>query len=284
MFGTSLRILVVTAAVLLALFAPAPASAGTDRYTTITSLPYTISSPGGYRLTGNITYSTPYTNAITINCDNVVLDLDGFTIVYGISPLISPASPAIRATGRSNITIRNGKLRGFPRAIWLTGDGSLASLVVEDITATETYAWPAIFLETTTGAIVRRCQIANTTYTQGSTTSPITGIRMSGKSPVVTDNVVTLMKAASNTNVGIDVGGCSFAVVERNTIWNEVQSPYDGSIGIVAGGTGNIVVDNRIANTYIGVQYSNASGVYRDNIAVSCFYGYYYGTDAGNNH
>lgn len=283
MFGTNLRVLVVIAVALLALSAPGTATAGTDRYTTITSLPYTINSPGGYRLTGNLTLTTLYTSAITINSDNVVLDLDGFTIVNGVSPAINGPSPAIKATGRSNITIRNGKLRGFWRAIQLTGDGSRASLVVEDITAMEFVNGPAIFLENTTGAIVRRCQVANTILLLAPGNFATTAIRMSGKSAVVHDNVVTLTKPDSGL-IAIDVSGCRFSVVERNSISNDTFSPGDNTVGIEVNGVDITVADNRIANMYWGVRFGTPVGVYRDNITVNCINNYTGGTDAGNNH
>src|ERR1039458_5339386 len=46
--------------------------------TPITSVPYTISIPGSYYLTTNITATT--SNSIVINTNGVTLDLSGFTI------------------------------------------------------------------------------------------------------------------------------------------------------------------------------------------------------------
>ncbi len=47
--------------------------------TKITSLPYTISSPGFYYLTGNLSY-TGSGNGITVSSDDVTLDLMGFRL------------------------------------------------------------------------------------------------------------------------------------------------------------------------------------------------------------
>src|SRR5262245_36759187 len=42
--------------------------------------PVTLSRPGSYRLSGNLTIADPDTTAIEITTDNVTLDLNGFTI------------------------------------------------------------------------------------------------------------------------------------------------------------------------------------------------------------
>jgi hypothetical protein len=47
--------------------------------TRITSLPYTITSPGFYYLTSNLSYSGS-SNGITVNSNDVTLDLMGFSI------------------------------------------------------------------------------------------------------------------------------------------------------------------------------------------------------------
>ncbi|MBU4448351.1 MAG: hypothetical protein KKD99_07175, partial [Proteobacteria bacterium] len=47
--------------------------------TKITSVPYTISSPGFYYLGGNLTYSGTG-SAISVDADNVTLDLMGFSL------------------------------------------------------------------------------------------------------------------------------------------------------------------------------------------------------------
>lgn len=45
----------------------------------IGSLPYTITSPGNYELESNLTYAGKL-NAIEVNADNVVINLNGFSI------------------------------------------------------------------------------------------------------------------------------------------------------------------------------------------------------------
>src|SRR6185295_16428367 len=61
--------------------APAPTMKTLDQVearTLISSAPFTISQPGSYYLTANLTVSSG--NAITIAASGVTLDLNGFTI------------------------------------------------------------------------------------------------------------------------------------------------------------------------------------------------------------
>jgi hypothetical protein len=269
----------IAALLALPLVAAAPASAGTDRYTSITSLPYTINTPGGYRLTTNLALSSG-TAAITINCDNVVLDLDGFTIVN----TTQQGAHGITAVGRSNVTIRNGTLRGFWLAMTLQSYPTApmpTGIVVEDMKVLESKLG-GIALANVSGAIVRRCNIANTI----SQDDQAIGIRVSGATARVIDNNVHRTKGnTSFMPTGIDVSGCDGSVVERNTISNPLPlTPSDYTMGINANGEGITVVGNRITGMYFGVSYSTAgTGPLRDNTVLSSIYPYTGGTDAGNN-
>ena len=69
---------------------------------------FTISQPGSYYLTGNITVSSGH--GININADDVTLDLNGFTIS---STAATAEGNAINLNGfRSRIAISNGNIRG----------------------------------------------------------------------------------------------------------------------------------------------------------------------------
>jgi hypothetical protein len=82
--------------------------------TKITSLPYTISTPGFYYLSSNLTSSS---SGINIKSSNVTVDLMGFKITgpgglgYGISIYKDTAS-------LENVEIRNGTINGFYTGIW----------------------------------------------------------------------------------------------------------------------------------------------------------------------
>jgi hypothetical protein len=74
--------------------------------TRITSLPYTISSPGFYYLTGNLTYTVTSTG-ILVNSDDVTLDLMGFRLTG------SGSSAGIDINGHNNVEVRNGSLNSW---------------------------------------------------------------------------------------------------------------------------------------------------------------------------
>ncbi len=90
--------------------APAPTMLSLSQMeprTPISSAPFTISAPGSYYLTTNVTVSGG--NAITINANNVTLDLKGFTISSTQNPAGTNSGILLGTTGPlTNITIVNG--------------------------------------------------------------------------------------------------------------------------------------------------------------------------------
>jgi hypothetical protein len=74
----------------------------------ISSAPFTISQPGSYYLTTNLTVSGG--NAITIATNGVTLDLNGFTISSTTNPASGTA--VLINGGLQDITIQNGHIRG----------------------------------------------------------------------------------------------------------------------------------------------------------------------------
>ena len=93
--------------------APAPVMKSLDQIearTPISSAPFTIVQPGSYYLTTNLNVTSG--NAITINTNQVTLDLNGFTIS---STEASPTGTGILLANtpiNSDITIRNGHITG----------------------------------------------------------------------------------------------------------------------------------------------------------------------------
>jgi hypothetical protein len=111
--------------------------------------PVTLSQPGSYRLTGNITVSDANTIAIQITADHVTVDLNGFSI---IGPTVCTSSPAVcpptangigiqagnrdGLAGPRGIRVFNGAVRGMgSTGIFITGAGSLVERVTADSNA-----------------------------------------------------------------------------------------------------------------------------------------------------
>jgi hypothetical protein len=99
----------------------------------ITTLPYTINTQGHYCLNRNLSTAISTGNAITINTDFVVLDLNNFKLGGGAAGTASEAV-GVYANERSNLTIRGGNIRGFAFGIVVQGTiGTPAqNIVVED--------------------------------------------------------------------------------------------------------------------------------------------------------
>ena len=102
--------------------------------------PVTISQPGSYRLSGNLTLPTGM-NGIEIQVPNVTIDLNGFSII-GFGTFTSPAPIGIAFTGAlpaKGITIKNGTITGPMFALSLgtafVGFGSTlgAEAVLQDL-------------------------------------------------------------------------------------------------------------------------------------------------------
>ena len=97
--------------------APAPTMKTLDQIearTPISSVPFTITQPGSYYLTTNLT--TTVSNAIVITTNGVTLDLGGWTISSTVANAANGGTAILltgTATARlSDITIFNGHIRG----------------------------------------------------------------------------------------------------------------------------------------------------------------------------
>jgi parallel beta-helix repeat protein len=78
--------------------------------TEITSIPYTISTPGSYYITQDLT-STTY--GIYVAVDNVTIDLRGHSLIGN-----SANSGGVYLWGRKNVEVKNGTIRGFVYGVY----------------------------------------------------------------------------------------------------------------------------------------------------------------------
>ena len=81
--------------------------------TAITALPYTITSPGLYYLSNNLTSSETSNNAITVNADDVTIDLMGFCLTGPGKGSGTSNNGIMVAATRTNVEIRNGSIKAF---------------------------------------------------------------------------------------------------------------------------------------------------------------------------
>jgi len=96
--------------------------------------PYKITVSGSYKLSSNLSVTTVTVDAIDINADNVVLDLNGFSIT-SVDTTCTPSTSGpncqgvggngIRSISGTNVTVRNGSVTGFSFGALLAGIGNL---------------------------------------------------------------------------------------------------------------------------------------------------------------
>ncbi len=102
-------------------------------------LPITITQSGSYKLTSNLSSGSTTTNVIEINADDVTLDLNGFSIIGPrtctgdnatlVCTNAGMTAHAITASGRKNITVKNGITKGFDTGVNLQSVASRGNVV-----------------------------------------------------------------------------------------------------------------------------------------------------------
>jgi hypothetical protein len=229
--------LLLSALLALALGA-APARAETVNCTAITSVPTIITVQGIYCFTGHLATAITSGNAIDIQTNNVIVDLNGFKL-GGLAAGAGTTAIGIHALDRQNVTIKNGTVRGYLRGIQLETAGASQGHIVEDIRA-DLNKFVGIEVDGA-GNIVRNNQVVTT---GGSTTfganASANGILILGSGARVLNNdIINTFKAGTGTATGINFSGA----------------------------TGAFAVNNRITTADRGIDYnSGATGKYRDNL------------------
>ena len=228
--------------------------------TPISSVPYTISQPGSYCLTRNLTM-TADSNGITVKADNVTIDLMGFSL----KGRGGGNKDGITMTDCWNVEVRNGTVEdwgGF--GIFASGSDSTGhrvinvrfnrnglvgvrlegdSHLVKDCTSVFN-AWGIAvnFGCTVTGNIVSWNDVSGIDAVSGC---------------LVTDNTVY------NNGKGIRIAGGG-NLVKGNTV------RMNSETGITVDGTDNVIEENLITATLVGIRFNEAGNFYANNRAADC--------------
>jgi parallel beta-helix repeat protein len=251
--------LVLVAALIGVLGFTAPARAETINCTAIASLPYVISAQGVYCFTGHLNTSITVGNAITVNANNVIIDLNGYKL-GGLSAGLGTTAVGIYATQRSNITIRNGTVRGFLQGIWLDDPSPYTTSqghVIEDIRADQ---------------------------------NTLTGIYVDGSGNIIRNNLVVTTGGATCCGANVDATGIVASGSGPRVLNNDVIEVTAQGTGMARGvyfgfgtTTGALAVNNRITQATRGIDYGANTGKYRDTLTFGVGAPSTGGTDAGNN-
>ena len=257
-----------------------PAQAETVDCTPVTSLPVTISAQGIYCLTGNLATSQTSGNAITINANNVTLDLNGWKVGG------QAAGPGTMATGiyseAANVTVKNGIVRGFIAGVSLRGRGA----TVQGITADQNTR-VGIYVEGQ-GSLVQGNQVVDTGGSTEAQNSSAMGIGVMGSGSLVQNNLVSgLMAVGSASEYGVFFYGGAVQSTARNNIVNDAARPTGGgsSNGVMMQGPSAVAVSSNIVTNFtVCVNYaSGATGTYSRNTAIGCDTQYAGGTAGSGN-
>jgi Right handed beta helix region len=238
----------------------------------IGKVPFTITKPGNYYLTKDLTVtkSDPKFgfDGIQIAANNVTIDLNG----RELSTTGGRGTGINSATDVSNITIRNGVIRGFGTGVYLADNDHALIEDVRVLGSKTVGLW--IVME---HAAIRRCVVRDTGG--GGTSTIVKGILVERDYAIVEDcTVVGLTRDLATIAVaGIDVD--HFARVRGNTVLCSL-APAALTIGIHTGVSGEID-GNTVESFAKGVELS--TGVYRNNSVFTCTAEYTGGTDGGGN-
>ena len=225
----------------------------------ISSLPYDISAPGSYYLTGELTGSV----GVRVLTDNVTIDLMGYSLLGDSS------NDGIWMYNRTNVEIRNGTIRGFNYGIYAGGTNSNHNRV-KNVRVLDNGA-QGIYLGSKNN-LVKECTALN----NGSV-----GIDVGGYSVVIgntssnnrefgiranTGSVVNQNTASVNDRTGIAINSCC-ATVSNNTVVG------NGEYGISAGSY-STVINNVARNSKLsGIKSGIASTLKGNTVTYSQNYG-----------
>lgn len=194
--------------------------------------PVTLSQPGSYRLSGNLTVPDQNTTAIQVTADNVTIDLNGFSI---LGPnLANGLGEGVSASSRTNISVLNGTVRGMgSRGVYLGNKGRAEDLRL---------------ISNSDGVQVGVDSLVKDVTALG---NRITGIYIFGKS--------TVLNSIASQNGGDGILGGDDCLVQGNTVHG------NGSYGISLGGSSTVLQNTVTGSVNFGLLLGSNSG-YSQNV------------------
>jgi parallel beta-helix repeat protein len=241
----------------------------------ISSVPYTISSPGKYVLSFNMAMGSASGAAITVASNDVDLDLGGYNLIGG-----SASSAGIYVSGANAVHVRNGWVTGFPTGVQV-GSSADVELTALSIGGCQTGMYLVGQDLNVHGNLVKEIVSSTTT----------TGIFAAGQSIRIWDNTIRNIRSTgsgySSNAILINswVGDFTWGSVEGNRIY--MAAGLANSYGIAVMNTSTInILGNQVFNTKTGMYYAGSGGSikYGNNVVTGATTPYGAGTDIGNNH
>jgi parallel beta-helix repeat protein len=226
-------------------------------------LPLTITQRGSYYLTQDINFTDTTHNVITVGCNDVTIDLMGYTLKGPVSGTYS----GIYINGRTNVEVRNGTVRDFSNGIIETGQSKGHQVVNVRAISNTVYGICLGGL----GHLVKDCtaveNVLGIAVGTGSTVTGNTASYNSGSGISASWSTVTGNTASYNS------GGISatWSTVAGNT------ASYNSEYGIDVGNASTVTGNTANYNTQDGIRFY-ANNLVTDN---TCCYNGNGGDGAG---
>jgi hypothetical protein len=227
----------------------------------ITAIPFTISAQGHYCLGNDVATAATTGDAITIDANSVVLDLQGYKI-GGQAAGLATTAVGVHVTNHSTVVVKNGLIRGFFYGVWFENSGGSNNNLAANIRA-DGNTDGGIRMEGGENNTVRDCVVGST----GGTTAPTGGIFV-------------------QVPIGINAPGTNGFII-NNTVTNTTPCASCGNTNTFAYiVSGNVINNNAIGNGNVPATAFcfSVTGLYRDNIASACGTNYTGGTNIGGNY
>lgn len=240
--GRRARISIALTATLIASFAAAAA----DGRIPIGTVPYTISTPGSYYLTADLTYGATGP-AITISASNVNLDLNGHLLAETST---ANGSTCITADGYTNLKVFNGNISGGSTALALW-DTPAGLVTVEDLSISGSTQNAINIVGVSPGPVV---QVTNNRISFSGVPGAGYGVSISSAAGgMVAHNVV--LGQSKTVGVGLSINNVESLTLEDN----QTNSLYIGLY--ILGDSGISVRTNNLSFNEYGMWVASSSAV-----------------------
>jgi hypothetical protein len=247
--------------------AAGPTSWGGGSCMDITAFPANLTHPGVYCLSfKHIDFPMTSGALIKISSNDIVLDLNGATLDGTVANNVATSAWGILSNGYSNITIRNGTIKGFATGIHLEAPtGSVNSR----IRPSQSY-------------LIEHVRLIN---------NRSMAIKLIGNDSVIQYNYIAHTGGSADPGLvgsawGMFVAGDGLRVGDNEVAYtvSNTGSSTGPTYAIYMGGAWNSVVyDNRITEANFGIYSGNNYGKYRNNITVNVDTPFTGGTSIGGN-
>jgi hypothetical protein len=224
--------------------------------------PVTLSQPGSYRRSGNLTVPDINTTAIQITADNVSLDLNGFSIIgpnvctTGLTTCAQTAGVGVRAddsqgSGPPGVRVFNGTVRGMGgggirtigkssavERVNALGNGDTGIFVVGSVTdsVANLNGGSGIVADSARGCAANQNRLDSIFVTQGSAIGNTASLNGRAGFLVVFGSAVTGNAANANKTFGIDAD-CPSSIVGNANVGNQQGSIRTNGVCTLANNT-----------------------------------------------